>query len=97
MSNTISERDTEEAAPRVASETKFFQLGHDPEDGFYLEVEQDMDGKLLDSVFAMIEKNFGLQPVDEYENDVVVLDNGSIRIWLESAITPANAYEEDAE
>jgi hypothetical protein len=65
--------------------TRTFQVGHDYDDGFFLEVEQDLDGKLLIQIFEMLERTFGFEPVPDEDNDVVVLDNGNIRIWLQYA------------
>lgn len=86
MPHTLGDdQDIAEAPLGVTPATKFFQVGHSPEEGFYLEVEQNMDGKLLEQIFAMVEKNFGLRVVDEDDNDAVILDNGNVRIWMEES------------
>jgi hypothetical protein len=75
--------DTSTAMFVPGPKTQTFQIGHDELNGFYLEVEQNMDGELLLQIFGMIERQFGLAVVDEEDNDAIILDNGNIRIFLE--------------
>lgn len=80
--NWEDDRDVSATSP-YPSGAVTFDVGHDIDEGWFLDVPQNLDGKLLDSIFNMIEKQFGLIEIDPDDNDAILMENGNLRIWLQ--------------